>query len=684
MADPVSNLTLSQLITGQPQQPVAAPNIGAIKSNISKMIEQGAPEADIDQYLAGEGVTPEQLRATTGSTGAVNAFTGGAIEGIPIIGPAIKGGTERAAAGIRSLISGQPFADELKAVQDYAGTAGKEFPTTHTAGEVTGGVGSMVAAGVPALGARLLGLTGTLPQMIGRGAVSGGVINAADAAVRGQDLLTGGALGTAVGAAGPVVGRAVGAVAQPVVNTVRGILNPAQEASRRVASAVQRDVQAGAAGLTDAEYAAQRAAGTPVNLMDLGGETTRAVARSAANTSPEGRAVLNRGIDDRFEGQAGRLDNWLRSTFHYPDAPAQQAAIENLGRTVNRDAYRLANTAAENRHTGGIWSDELERLTSSPDVVDAMRSSAQRGAGRAVAEGYGGFNPGVTFDNGIVNFRRGATGVPTYPDLRFWDYSYRNLRDSADQAFRAGRNSEGSALRTQANQLRTELDRLVPEFGEARQGAARFFGAENALEAGQAFVNSRLGNREARQALQRMSQQERQLFQDGYVDRFVQELRAAPDRRSVLNRIANSPAEREKLNIALGPQRANELEAMLRVEGIMDLARPAVQGNSTTARQLTELGLAGGANFVEGGGSFTADPQALMHAALVYGAARGHRAIDHNVARQVAGLLASNDPARLRAGMQLLSRNSNLLGAVRNTDAALGAIAARGSLPAVQ
>ncbi len=51
----------------------------------------------------------------------------------------------------------------------------------------------------------------------------------------------------------------------------------------------------------------------------------------------------------------------------------------------------------------------------------------------------------------------------------------------------------------------------------------------------------------------------------------------------------------EQIQIALGPQRATELESMLRVENVMNMARGAVQGNSTTARQLFEMGLAGGA-----------------------------------------------------------------------------------------
>ena len=63
--------------------------------------------------------------------------------------------------------------------------------------------------------------------------------------------------------------------------------------------------------------------------------------------------------------------------------------------------------------------------------------------------------------------------------------------------------------------------------------------------------------------------------------------------------IANSDAAREQMDIALGPQRATELQDFLHVETVMDAARSAVQANSTTAQQLVELGLAGGAGTFE-------------------------------------------------------------------------------------
>lgn len=602
-------------------------------------------------------------------------------KGVPILG----GFVDQAGAALQAFahpLTGvgqeggsysERYAKDLARNKEVAQQFEEEHPILSTATQLGGGLAVTAPLAGTALGARALGLGArTLPGQVAAGAASGAGINALDAAARGQDPLKAAEVGGALGAAAGPAARVIGAVAEPVINTVRGIVNPAEEAARRVGGAVARDVASGSAGLTPAEFQAAQAAGSPVNAMDLGGETTRALARSAANTSPEGRAALDRSINDRFESQSTRLTDWLRSTFHYPDAPAQQAALEGVARTSNRTAYDAAHVAADATHPGGIWSPELERLTSSPDVVDAMKSAATSGKGRAVAEGYGGFNPGVTFDNGMVNFRRATNGVPAYPDLRFWDYTYRGIRDEADAAFRSGKNSLGNSLKTQATSLRDELDRMVPEFGAARAGASRFFGAQDALEAGQNFVTSKLGNREARNALAQMSPQEKQLFQDGFVDRFVQQLRETPDRRSVLNAVANSPAAVERLHIALGPQRAAQLEAMMRVEKLMDLARPAVQGNSTTARQLTELGLAGGAGTLLGGGN-PLDPQSIANAALIYGAARGRGAINERVSRQVAQLLTSNNPARIAQGMRMAAQ-PRMLSALRGTDQALARV----------
>jgi hypothetical protein len=215
------------------------------------------------------------------------------------------------------------------------------------------------------------------------------------------------------------------------------------------------------------------------------------------------------------------------------------------------------------------------------------------GKDRAIAEGHGAFNPGLKVtEDGRIEFPKGPSGVPAYPDLQFWDYTHRNLRDAADAAFRAGRNSEGHTLKTLSTQLRDELDRQVPSYQTARSGASSAFGAEDALEAGQKFVNAKGENADYARAWVKMKPAERELFARGFASEFADRALELRDGQNILNQaFITSPAAKERINMALGPARAMRLEAHLRTEMLADKLRGAL-GNSTTARQLHELGIA--------------------------------------------------------------------------------------------
>lgn len=554
-------------------------------------------------------------------------------------------------------------------------TAEEQHPYASLAGEVGGAIALPIGVGARAA---------TLPGRVAVGSATGAALGGAAGVGEGQGAVdsiskgligagAGGVLGAAAPAAIEGVVRGARAVAQPVVNAARGVRDVDSEAARRLAVAIERDIQAdpqAVSRLTPGEFAASVQSGGPATLMDIGGDTTRALARSAANTSPEGRGTLTRAIDDRFEGQATRVNDWLRQTFHYPNAEAQSAALADTARNVNRANYTRALRQGDRE----IMSPEIERLLGAPAMVEAMQRASRSGKDRAITQGYGAFNPGVTVENGMVNFRRGPSGQPTYPNLAFWDATKKELDDAANAAARAGRNGEAGVLGDLARTLRNELDAAVPSYAQARAGAAHFFGANDALEAGQNFVNRNMTSAEARRALSQMSPTERQLFQDGFVSRFTETLNQIGDRRSILNKIAESPAAREKLNVALGPQRAQELEAGLRVEGIMDLARGAVQGNSTTARQLAELGLAGGAFGFSGGVTNPLDPGAVMNAAIVYGAVRGKSAINERLSRRVAEMLTSQDPRILMQGIRAIARNRELFNALRSADRGLARV----------
>lgn len=651
-------------------------------------------------------------RAITGETkkpdrGVVDATARGVAQGFTAnFGDEIRGLVEASGANpddpasLAKLVTGalkywsgdaeakKRYDEAVKRERELNTAAEEQHPIASTVGNIGGAVVLPVGAGA---GAATLG--GRMAIGAGTGAALGGAAGAGE----GQGFVdsasraaTGVAVGGALGGAAPAViegaVRAARAVAQPVANAVRGVRNVDDEAARRVVTALERDraMDPQATGrLTPNEFAASVQGGGPATIMDIGGETTRALARSAANTSPEGRAVMNRAINDRYEGQSGRVVDWLRQTFHYPDAAAQQEAMDQVQRTVNRANYGRAMREGDRE----IMSPELDRLMGSPAVVEAMRRAATSGKDRAITQGMGAMRQGVTVENGVVRFTRGPNGAPTYPNLAFWDAAKKELDDAASAAARSGRNGEAQVLGDLARTMRTELDMAVPSYQTARAGAARFFDAENALEAGQNFVGKSMTAAEARRALAQMTPQERQLFQDGFVSRFIDTLNQVGDRRNVLNQIAASPAAREKLHVALGQQRAAELEAGLRVEGIMDLARNAVQGNSTTARQLAELGLAGGAYGFSGGGinPFT-DPGAVVNAALVYGAARGRNAINERLSRRVAEMLVSNDPRTITRGINAVVRNQSLFNALRRADQGIARIGGEqaGGVPALQ
>jgi len=635
-------------------------------------------------------VRPQDAKLPSGpDRGAIDATARGAAQGLTAnFSDEMRGLVEAAGANpdepasLSRLLTGalkywggdadakKRYDEAVKRERDVNKQSDDQHPVASTIGNLTGALTSALAlpVGVAAQGT-------TLPARMGLGAATGAGMGAAYGVGEGEGAAdsiargaSGMALGGAIGGVAPAViegaVRGARAVAQPVAAAIRGIRDPEGEAARRVAVAIERDMRAdptAATRMTPAEFAASSQSGGPAMVMDLGGETARAVARSAANTSPEGREVLNRSINDRYEGQTQRVTDWLRRTFHFPDAVAQQDALEQAARGVNRQRYAQAYRDG----SGPLWDDTLQTLTSSPDVQAAIRNSTRTGANEAAINGgRAPPNPFVFAEDGSMSLRPGV-----HPTLQFWDHVQRNLNSDIGKAQRSGDRESVRQLTMLRNALNNHLDQAVPSFREARAGAAHFFGAQDALEAGQNFVKRNMSSADARRAIAQMSPQERQLFQDGFISKFVDDLNQVGDRRSILNKIAESPAAREKLNLVLGRQRAEELEAGLRVEGIMDFARRAVQGNSTTARQLAELGLAGGVYGIGTGGDLTSpNPTALMHAALVYGAARGKGRIDSNVAHRVAELLTSNDPQRLVRGLQLLQRSQQMFNSLRAFD----------------
>ena len=128
-----------------------------------------------------------------------------------------------------------------------------------------------------------------------------------------------------------------------------------------------------------------------------------------------------------------------------------------------------------------------------------------------------------------------------------------------------------------------------------------------------------------------MNATERAVFRDGFISRTKDVLNATKDNRDITKIIGADQEARDKLAIALGPQRAREFQALLHAENIMQKLKEAVQGNSTTVMQLLGAGAAGAG----AGGYLGFDPTTSgITGALASGLKKG---ADANMARHITG-----------------------------------------------
>jgi hypothetical protein len=606
----------------------------------------------------------------------------------------------RSAVGAVKYLTGDPeararFGETMKQEKGEREAAQEQHPVASIFGEVAGSIPTMMAMPEAAAlkAVPTAGRVANALRAMGRSAQTGAEYGALHGAGTGE-----GAEGRATGAAGegvfsglfgsfaPLAGKVSGAiynrVGRPIASTIRGLWNSEGEAARRAASAIFTDtdliLRGQAKGMTPTQWMQAKAAGEPVTLADLGSANTQSLLRSAANTSPEGRAMLEKMIEEKFLTQSERVGAEVRNLV---------AGGANAGKTADQlvaeydlkrvPAYRQSYREGDK----SIMTPTMERLMGSPTFVDAMKGAISSGKDRAINQGFGAFNPAVVVENGVIKFTGARPGgPPTYPNLQYWDAVKKELDSFASQAKRKG-DTNANVYEGLAKTLRDELDIVVPSYKDTRGIAATFFGERDALEAGRKLAGKKIDPQIVRRMMRDMDPAERELFQEGYAsDLAGRVIGDISQTRDITKAIMNTPNERARIEAIFGQAGLNKLEARIALETFMDGARRAM-GNSTTARQLAEMGLAGGALYggVESGG----DPSQMLLTALTGAgagftggkllateAAAGARRlvgyVDKNTATNVARLLTSNDPTQLAQGIAMAAKNQKVLDALKN------------------
>lgn len=555
---------------------------------------------------------------------------------------------------------GFDYAGNLERQRAITRGARETNPYSFLAGQLTGGLA--VPGGAGAGGATLAARAG---RGFGAGATQGGLYglgssedftNLPDVA---KNTATGMAIGGAIGGVASPLVEGLGTAARRVAGSVRGIVNPEREATRRVAGALAEDTRLGGGVLDQTAFREAQGAGQPVVIGDLGRTTTQSLARSAADTSPAARAALEDVVQPRFEDQSQRIAAFLGGL----GAGNTTKTLENLqaaGRAANAPLYKKAFAEGES----GIWNEGLSNLMDAPAVQDAVRGAIKTGANRSVAEGFRPVkSPFSIGPDGMLAPKINPDGTQAVPSLQFWDGVKRNLDDRIGSLLRAGEKSAAMDATELRSQLVGYLDRASPSYATARETAAKFLRArKNALETGKNFVAASGSNDSFRPAIAKMSTWERELFAHSFASELTENVLRVADSTDAVRRLA-SPRMRERIAMALGPGKADQFMGFLAVESAMNVLKRAVQGNSTTSRQLAELGLAGGSlgiDMLSSGrpGNLTAGVIGMI--ALRRGAAAGAGRINRSVSEHVGKLLASDSPAAMKKLAGIASKSNKV------------------------
>ncbi|TIX16678.1 MAG: hypothetical protein E5V41_12745 [Mesorhizobium sp.] len=433
-----------------------------------KIMDAGGPEP-------GSGHDAPGL-ASPRAMGASGTFLNAIGEGIPIAGPYVDKGLTATAAGIGSLLTGEPASKVNQEMTDIQQESRAAHPIARTAGNVTGAV----AGTLPAMAAapELFGIgVASTPLRLLASTGSGAALNGADAAVRSggdtRSTLVGGGMGALTGLAAPIVapliGRGVKAVADKVrLSAIAKALGLDKSATKVLGSAVRRDA---------VEPGALAQLGDNGMLMDLG-PNLRHTAGAIAATPGEGKAIVRGAIGARDANANWRIRSSLNETLG--EAPTPSRIID---RATRNQQYLQPEYREALREASSVDSAPIARYL---DVeAQTLRGEAQKGMQRV----RNMLNYAPTPDE-IASARASGQPLPE-PGLISDAETLLNTRHAVDDLLETTQGSNAlNALQTARQAIDDELRATVPGIKEVDAKYAELARQKDAVQRGQTVLSS--------------------------------------------------------------------------------------------------------------------------------------------------------------------------------------------------
>lgn len=527
-----------------------------------------------------------------GGSDATTAFMHHFIANLP--------GGEDAAAYLESFSTGKSAAEQKRDIQARGAKDWEEHPWASGAG----------------VGASVLGQVAALPVDLPEEALAQGITRLAPAAADYSPALVRGVARTGVGAgygaiyggtsgpdlwdtSGALTGAGLGgagaAVAPAITKAARGAAQWAGfgdvggEAAGKIAEAWKKDEPApvGKAGraMDQATFDKAQAAGQPVAAVDLGGENIRELADVAQTRSAEARSTLVEPAQEHFDTQGQRFADYVKGTFPGDlNTAVQRDEVEQAARVANSTAY---NAAYNDPNAQAVWSPKLATIMRDPNVQAAIPAAQRNAASAAVDESLRTGNPVqfpkspfVSDGQGGWDLARDAQGNAVgIPNLRWWDQINRALGDQVTTARSAANMNTARVVGGIQNHLQSELDAQVPQFAQARAGAAGFFGEQKLIDAAVKFnraqdeptINELMQDLVGRPAAPGLpaipprSDAQREVFARAYASQLIQKALNPAESVDISKQLTTGTLRKKfaALNTPSNPTRGNEIEAWL-------------------------------------------------------------------------------------------------------------------------
>ncbi|MER8689372.1 hypothetical protein [Mesorhizobium sp. M1136] len=564
----------------------------------------------------------------------LGAFAGGAINGMPILGPGMTNLAAAIAAGLARPFADQSYNDIRKSMLSADEHVRAKNPRTAQAGGIAGGVLGAVPAVLAAPEAFGAGTASLLARMLAGGA-TGAAIGGADAGVRNglaavpEGLAWGGGLGAVMPGIGQLVGKGVGALAQryggPAISAAERMFGRAATADSAALDMPPR----------------LQALGDRAMSMDLGPNLQRQAGALAA-TPGEGQSIVRSAIAARDAAANARIAQGLGRELGPARVPSQIAEEIAANQRALGPAYEEAFQAARAVNAEPIANN-----------LDAMAVRLRGDAQRAVQQ---------------VRRMLNVTGTEVLDPNPQTLFQTRNAIDGMMDGMTDG--NAMRALTATRQQINRELERAVPGIRQVDARFAELARQNDALLRGQQALDS--GRTAPRPAELQAEINNGALPQGDMLGPSAVPLRLRQGARAEIDRIVGTNANdrvalqrlvkgegdwnRDRLASLFGQGRADRIIAILdRERTFADTSGIVTRNSETAARAAAMQDIApqkGGPGIVRSALNLRFGDTAADTVDKVIGGAKSAAQRASNT--ELARLLTSNYPAAIARKMQLV------------------------------